>query len=147
MQPLQMSPLPDRPWQCVSIDFSGPFPNGDYCLVVIDEYSRFPVVEIVTSTAANKVIRVLDKVFSMHGMPETVKSDNGPPFQSFEFRKFMEYCGIKHRKITPLWPHANAQAENFMKSLGKLSKQQLWNKNHGGRKCTSFCETTEPRHM
>ena len=122
MQPLKMSPLPDRPWQCVSIDFSGPFPNGDYCLVVIDEYSRFPVVEIVTSTAANKVIPVLGEVFSMHGMPETVKSDNGPPFQSFEFRKFMEYCGIKHRKITPLWPRANAQAENFMKSLGKAIK-------------------------
>ena len=68
MQPLKMSPQPDKPWQCVSIDFSGPFLN-DYCLVVIDEYSRFPVVEIVTSTAANKVIPVSYKVLSTHGMP------------------------------------------------------------------------------
>ena len=81
MQPLKMSPLSDRPWQCVTIDFSGPFPNGDYCLVVIDEYARFPVVEIVTSTAANKVIPVLDRVFPTHRMPETVKSDNGLHFK------------------------------------------------------------------
>ena len=46
----------------------------------------------------------------------------GPPFQSYEFRQFMEYCGIRHRRITPLWPRANAQAENFMKPLNKAIK-------------------------
>ena len=52
---------------------------GDYCLVVIDEYSRFPVVELVKSTSARSVIPVLDKIFATHGFPETLKTDNGPP--------------------------------------------------------------------
>ena len=34
----------------------------------------------------------------------------------------MEYCGIHHRKIMPLWPRANAQAENFIKPLNKAIK-------------------------
>ncbi len=45
-QPLQMSELPEGPWQNVSVDFCGPFPSGDYLLDVLDEYSRFPFVEI-----------------------------------------------------------------------------------------------------
>lgn len=122
LQPLKMSELPDRPWQSLSADFGGPYPSGDYCLVVIDEYSRFPVVELVKSTSARSVIPVLDKIFATHGIPETLKTDNGPPFQSYEFRRFMEYCGTRHRRITPLWPRANAQAENFMKPLNKAIK-------------------------
>ena len=34
MEPLNMSELPKGPWQNVSIDFTGPFPSGDYLLVV-----------------------------------------------------------------------------------------------------------------
>ena len=44
----------------------------------------------------------------MYGVPEVVKSDNGTPFQSAEFKKFSEFLGFKHRKISPFWPMANA---------------------------------------
>ena len=117
-----MSELPDRKWQCLSADFGGPYPSGHYCLVIIDEYSRFPVVEIVKSTSAKTVIPVLDKVFSTFGILEVLKTDNGPPFNSHEMRAFMAKYNIKHRKITPLWPRANAQAEGFMKPLNKAIK-------------------------
>ena len=36
--------------------YSGPFPTGEYLLVVIDAYSRFPEVEIVHSTSARGTI-------------------------------------------------------------------------------------------
>ncbi len=38
----------------------GPFPTGEYLLVVMDEYSRFPVVEILHSTAARTTIPMLE---------------------------------------------------------------------------------------
>lgn len=44
---LQMSLLPPEPWHTVHMDFCGPFPTGEYLLVVIDAYSRFPEVDIV----------------------------------------------------------------------------------------------------
>ena len=40
--PLAMSVLPPEPWHTVHIDFSGPFPSGEYLPIVIDAYSCFP---------------------------------------------------------------------------------------------------------
>ena len=117
--PLQMSPLPPAPWHTVNIDFCGPFPTGEYLLVVIDAYSRYPEVEIVHSTAAKGTIMKLERIFATHGVPSIVNSDNGPPYTSHEFKSYMEEIGAKHRKITPLWPQANSEAENYMKPLMK----------------------------
>ena len=63
-KPLQMTILPKGPWQKVSVDFAGPFPNKDMALVFWDQYSRYPVAEFVTSTSAEAVISSLH-MFSM----------------------------------------------------------------------------------
>ncbi len=49
----------------------------------------------------------------------TIVSDNGPPFQEDEIHQYMSTNGIKHRKITLIWPQANAEAETLMKPLTK----------------------------
>ena len=43
-------------------------------------------------------------MFSTHGVPEEVKSDNGPPFQSTNFKRLAEHSGFEHRKITHVHP-------------------------------------------
>ena len=78
--PLQMSPLPPAPWHTLHTDFCGPFPTGEYLLVVIDVYTRFPEVSVVCSTVASVVIPKLDRIFAAHGIPVILRSDNGPPF-------------------------------------------------------------------
>ena len=117
--PLQMTPLPPDPWHTVHMDFCVPFPSGEYLFVVIDAYSRFPEVVIVRSTSSSCIIPQLDRIFSTHGIPHVVRSDNGPPFTSEEIREYMRENGIDHRRITPLWPQANSEAERFMKPLTK----------------------------
>lgn len=117
--PLQVSPLPSKPWSSLYMDFCGPFPTGETLLVVIDGYSKFPEVEVMHSTQAKSVIRQLDKMFARHGFPDKVTSDNGPPFNSEELKKYMEHHAILHHRITPLWPQANGEVESFMKPLGK----------------------------
>ena len=77
--------MPDGPWQEVNINFKGPLPSGQYLLVIIDSYSWYPEVEIVSSTASQKVIPKIDTIFSRHGMPQKARSDNGPPFDSEDF--------------------------------------------------------------
>ena len=57
--------------------------------------------------------------FSPLTVSRVVRSDNGPPFTSHEFKSFMEEHGVDHQRITPLWPQANSEAENFMKPLTK----------------------------
>ena len=71
------------------------------------------------NTSARATIPKLDKIFSTLGIPLEVQTDNGPPFQSSEFADFTTYLGFRHRKITPLWPQANAEAERFMRTLEK----------------------------
>ena len=119
LEPLKMTPLPNGPWKEVSMDFAGPYPSGEYIMVVIDEHSRFPEVEILTSTSARAVIPKLDAILSRQGIPVVLKSDNGPPFTSIEFKKFAEHMGFQHRHITSCWPKANGEAERFVRTLGK----------------------------
>ena len=118
-QPLVPTTLPKKPWQTVHVDFCGPFPTGEYLLVVIDAYSRFPEVEIVQSTAGKGTIAKLNRIFATHGIPDVLKSDNGPPFFGEEFKTFVSNNGVKHQKVTPLWPQANGEAESFMKPVTK----------------------------
>ena len=60
-EPLRMSELPQRAWQEVSEDFKVPCgQNNEYIFVVMDEYSRFPVTQVVKSTNAVTIIPILD---------------------------------------------------------------------------------------
>ena len=119
-EPLQMSELPSGPWDKVSTDFHGPLPSGQLLLVVIDQYSRYPVVEIVNSTAASTAIPVYDKIFGMFGIPVEVKSDNGSPFNSHEFSRYAKFMGFKHHPVTPMYPQANGLIERFNIMLDKV---------------------------
>ena len=91
-----MTNLPEGPLQNVSVNFCGPFPSGDYLLVTIAYYSRYSEVEIVKATSSKSTIPKLDKIFSAFGVPKEVKTDNGPPFNSTDFRMFAEYIWVFH---------------------------------------------------
>ncbi|GFN79604.1 Pol polyprotein, partial [Plakobranchus ocellatus] len=120
-EPLQMSDLPQEPWSKLSADF-GHLPDGTYLLVVTDEYSRYVVVDTIKSTSARAVIPRFDKIFAEFGIPDELKTDNGPPFNGIDFKTYLEHMGIKHRKITPRWPQANAETERFMRTIKKAIK-------------------------
>ena len=61
----------------------------------------------------------MDTVFSRFRNPNILKSDNGPPFNSHEFASYMKDNGIKHQRITPLWPEANGEVECFVRTVKK----------------------------
>ena len=118
--PITMSEMPSAPWTEISIDFFGPFDN--VCLMVTHcDYSRFVLVEILpVSYDTKNVTDRLEHSFSLFGIPEIVRTDNGPPFQSAGFGEFANRMGFSHRKVTPYWPRANGEVESFMKNLGKV---------------------------
>ena len=118
-----MTPIPDRPWEVVSVDFGGPYPDGHYNLVVIDKRTRYPEVEMVHSTATSLTKEKLKKIFATYGTPIQLESDNGPPFNSKEFAEFASQEGFKHHRVTPLHPRANGEAENFMKLINKTEQR------------------------
>lgn len=121
-EPVKIVKTPDEPWDTIAIDFGGPYGDGHYNLVAIDKRTRYAEVERVYSTSAKATTRKLLKIFSTHGIPRVVESDNGPPFNSTEFQQFTEENGIKHHRITPLHPQANGEAESFMRLLNKTEQ-------------------------
>ena len=67
----------------------------------------------------------LDKIFAEFGMPVSLKTDNGPPFNSHEFKTYASITGFRHRRITHLWPQANGETERFMRTVKKSIKAAL----------------------
>ncbi|KAK9745021.1 hypothetical protein QE152_g7269 [Popillia japonica] len=55
----------------------------------------------------------------MFGLPKRLKSDNGPPFGSNNFKVFLDEFNIEHHRITPYWPEANGLAERSVRTIKK----------------------------
>ena len=72
----------------------------------------------VTSTSFKAIKKHLDTFFAANGRPSIIKSDNGPPFQSYEFAEYLKRQNIQHSRILPENPQAN-EVENFMRHLRK----------------------------
>ena len=58
--PVMMSQLPDQSWSHLSADFKGPLSDGTYILVIMDDYSRYPVIEFTNTLKATSIIPIFD---------------------------------------------------------------------------------------
>lgn len=121
-EPIRVTELPKGPWQDVAVDLMGPFPSGHSVLVVVDYFSRYYEIDILTSTVTHKIIWSLEKIFARHGLPVTLKSDNGPQFRADEFKTFCANNGIEHMKVTARWAQANGEVERQNQSILKRIK-------------------------
>ncbi|XP_053400392.1 uncharacterized protein K02A2.6-like [Mercenaria mercenaria] len=121
-EPVKPTEIPEIAWHTLSVDFGGPYPDGHYNLVAIDKRTRFPVVEETKSTSFKTTSGQLQKIFATYGIPERIETDNGPPFNSLDFRKFADEYGFHHHRVTPEHPRANGEAERFMEVLNKTEK-------------------------
>ena len=121
-EPIKVTSIPNRPWDTVSIDHGGPYPDGHYNLVLIDKRTRYPVVESVPSTDFQTNKEKLKHIFATYGTPRRIESDNGPPFNSKEFNEFAKQEGFQHHRVTALHPRANGEVERFMQTLNKTEQ-------------------------
>ena len=119
-QPLKPTPPPERPWQQLRADFMM-FDGSEY-LVIVDYYSKMPIVRKMPTSQCNsaKTITVLKELFAEHGIPEEIRSDNGPQFASHLFAEFTKDWNIKHSTSSPRNPRSNGQAESAVKIVKGL---------------------------
>ena len=88
--------------------------------MLIDNYSRWPEVAMVTSTSFQQLQGKLENSFSIHGIPESITHDNGPCYNSAYWRTFSRKWGFEARASTPENPKANGIAE-IQEGIGKHS--------------------------
>ena len=119
-EPLKPSVLPDRPWQYIHADFKGPIMQKYYLHTFIDQYTKYPVVEICTSTSWEQMEPMMEMALGTFGNIEKVTTDGGPPYDSKEFRRMARRMGFEHHICTPENPQANGFVEVFQKVLVKM---------------------------
>ncbi|XP_058023860.1 uncharacterized protein K02A2.6-like [Ahaetulla prasina] len=116
---------PRGPWARIHADLAGPF-QGRTFLVVVDAYSKWVELVLTPSTTADSIIKVLDKLFSTHGLPDVLVTDNDPQFFAAAFQLFLARLGIRHAPTAPFHPAANGLAERAVRSakdaLGHLRR-------------------------
>ncbi|CAI7884366.1 unnamed protein product [Closterium sp. NIES-54] len=83
---LQPLPVPEQPWQVVSLDFITGLPSTsrghDSILVVIDKFSKMGhfIPTNTTATAEATARLFFDRIITIHGIPATLISDRDPKF-------------------------------------------------------------------
>jgi transposase InsO family protein len=87
-------------------------------LTMIDEYSRTClVVQCARRIGAVEVIEQLAIGMILHGMPEHIRSDNGPEFIANRRRDWLAHVGVKTAYIEPGSPWENGYCESFNGTL------------------------------
>ena len=124
-QQLQPTPTPESPWQHIGADFFT-FDGFEY-LIIIDYYAKMPFIRKIPPSQCNaaKTISMLKELFSEHGIPETIRIDNGPQFASHQFTEFAKEWSFDHNTSSPRNPRSNGQAEADVKvAKGLLTHAQ-----------------------
>jgi transposase InsO family protein len=92
---------------------------GKNYLVMVDRFSGMPFVARMTSTTTEAVWRPLMAWFLDHGLPGTIRSDNGPQFRQ-SFTALCTSMGILHETSSPYHPASNGLEEAAVKSMKRL---------------------------
>ena len=92
-------------------------------LTLIDEYSRECLALLVERhITSDDVLYCLADLFIRHGIPEHIRSDNGPEFTAKVVRQWLGHIGVKTLFIEPGSPWENGYNESFN---GKLRDEVL----------------------
>jgi putative transposase len=87
-------------------------------LTVIDEYTRRCLAIVVARKLnADEVLHCLTDLFTIHGPPEHIRSDNGPEFAAKAVRGWLGRVGVKTLFIEPGSPWENGYNESFNSKL------------------------------
>ena len=83
-------------------------------LTVIDEYSRECLaIEVARRLRSDDVRQVLTDLFTRHGPPGHIRSDNGSEFTAKVVRDWLPKVGVKTLYIEPGSPWENGYNESF----------------------------------
>jgi transposase InsO family protein len=92
-------------------------------LVIEDEYTREGLaLEVGRSMKALDVVETVSQVMLIRGVPQHIRSDNGPEFIARALRRFLAAAGVETLYIEPGAPWQNGYAESFN---GKLRDELL----------------------
>ena len=92
--------------------------RGLKMLPVVDEFTRECLtIEVERSLTAEDVVSTLEYLFEVRGVPDHIRSDNGPEFIAEAVKSWLARRGSKTLYIEPGSPWENAYSETFNSRL------------------------------
>lgn len=92
-------------------------------LTIVDEFTRECLsIDVARGLSSDDVLERLAWLFVTRGVPEHLRSDNGPEFTAKTVRQWLEQVGVKTLFIEPGSPWENGYVESFN---GKLRDELL----------------------
>ncbi|GJP73241.1 hypothetical protein CLOP_g3985 [Closterium sp. NIES-67] len=116
---LQPLPVPEQPWQVVSLDFITGLPpttcGHDAILVFIHKFSKMGHFIPTHTTARTEEMAQLfvRYIISQHGIPTTLISDRDPKFTSKFWKELMSLLGTKLAMSSAYHPQTDRQTERL----------------------------------
>ncbi|KAI3412628.1 Hydrolase_4 domain-containing protein [Psidium guajava] len=113
---LEPLPVPERPWESVSMDFIVGLPKSEGCrtlMVVVDRFSKYatfvPATDDCPAEEAAKLF--LKHVVKHWGVPRTIVSDRDPRFTGRFWTELFKLLGTDLNFSTSLHPQTDGQTE------------------------------------
>ena len=137
---LQPHDIPNRAWEVVGTDLFNCH-NHEY-LIIADYYSKFPIIRKMNGLKlSHMVISTMKQVFSEHGIPSRVVSDNGLQYSSEAFKKFAQQWQFDHITSSPKFPKSNGFIERQIQTI----KRTLIKAKQAGRDPNFANNTNQPQ--
>ena len=112
------------PFYMIGMDVLTPRPaavtnqGNKHILVVQDYFTKWVIAIAIPDQTATTIMRcLLDHVFSVHGCPRIVLSDNGPCFTANQFTTSLKEMGVVHRYSAPYHQQTNGLVERWNRTL------------------------------
>jgi len=115
---IRITKTPDLPWIEVASDLFE-F-RGQHYIATVDYYSKYIEVDSLSDLTSQQTIEALKSQFSRHGIPEKLRTDNGPQYASREFNNFCEQYQIEHATSSPMYAQSNGEAERAVQTIKRL---------------------------
>ena len=116
-EPLQPHDIPAGPWLKLGMDYFT-F-NGTSYVLISDYFSKFPYMFKAKANFWSLRDHLIN-LFAIEGYPDEVVTNNGPPFSSQEFNRFLSKLGITHTTSSPLYPRSNGSVERMVQTVKTL---------------------------
>jgi len=122
-------PLLSHSRECILIFFQ--FEEQSY-MIYCDSYSKWIGVQALPRTTAQEVCTALLQYFAMWGLPATIVSDHGPPFESVEYTSFLSSYNVQRLHSPVYSPSGNGIGEKAVETIKNCLKKLLLDQSKAG---------------
>ena len=120
--PLQMTEVPDRPFNKIAIDLVTECKTSNlgnkHILTIIDHLMGWPEAFLIPDKSADTMVSTfINQYLPVHMCPRYILSNNGTEFRNNLMDQVLKQLGIERIFSTPYHPRSNEQLEIFHKYL------------------------------